>query len=185
MSNGLSPTDSTFLASSQFTTSIHCPCLCCHSFLWEYVVFLSGSKFVHGFHRLFMHVLPWRSNYQVRRVGIPLTGLTLPQCCAWPKAGPGFPTSYVLISFVVSEFEMRGGCSFRLYCWNCWPLLFKLSLYERRLFVLLSFVELLLTITVYTLFRWEVVVRFVKFCRIIVDHHCLNSLYMRGGCSFC
>ena len=147
MSKGLSPTDSTFLPSSQFTTSIHCPCLCCHSFLWEYVIFLSGIKSVQGFYRLCMHVLPWRSSYQEGRVGIPLRGLTLPQWCAWPKAGPGFPTSYVLVSFVVSEFEMRGDCSFRLYCWNCWPSLFKLSLDERWLFVLLILLELL-TITV-------------------------------------
>ena len=29
------------------------------------------------------------------RVGIPLTGLTLPHFCACIKPGPGFPTSHV------------------------------------------------------------------------------------------
>ena len=33
-SNGIKLTNYTFLASSQLTTSIHWPCLCCHSFLW-------------------------------------------------------------------------------------------------------------------------------------------------------
>jgi hypothetical protein len=37
----------------------------------------------------------WRSRYQEERVRIPLTGLTPPQFCACPKAGPGFPTSFL------------------------------------------------------------------------------------------
>jgi hypothetical protein len=51
---------------------------------------------------------------------------------------------------------------------------FKLSLDERWLFILLMLVELL-TITVLTFFRWEVIVCFVDIGRI-VDHHCLNFL---------
>jgi hypothetical protein len=31
------------------------------------------------------------------RVGITLTGLTLPRLCACPKSAPGFPTSYVVV----------------------------------------------------------------------------------------
>ena len=38
--------------------------------------------------------------YQERRVGILLTGLTLPHFCACPKPEPGFPTSYVVVFFV-------------------------------------------------------------------------------------
>jgi len=33
--------------------------------------------------------------YQEGRVGIPLTVLTPPHLCAYPKPGPGFPMSYV------------------------------------------------------------------------------------------
>jgi len=32
----------------------------------------------------------WTSNYEEGRVGIQLTGLTLPLFCAFPKPGPGF-----------------------------------------------------------------------------------------------
>jgi hypothetical protein len=34
-------------------------------------------------------------------VGSPLTGLTPPHCCACPKLGPRFPTSYVLVLYCV------------------------------------------------------------------------------------
>ena len=66
---------------------------------------------------------------------------------------------------------MRDYCLFCWYWLNCWPSLFKLSLGKRLLFVLLILVELL-TITVYTFFRWEIIVCFVDVGRI-VDHHCL------------
>ena len=36
-----------------------------------------------------------RSSYQEERVGIPLTGLTLPHFNACPKPGTGFPITYV------------------------------------------------------------------------------------------
>ena len=47
----------------------------------------------------------WRLSYQEGRprFGIPLTCLTLPHFCACPKPGPGFPTSYVMVFFVLSE----------------------------------------------------------------------------------
>jgi hypothetical protein len=45
----------------------------------------------------------WRSNYQEGKVGIPLTGLTLPYVCACPKTGPGFPTFYVLVPYLYSN----------------------------------------------------------------------------------
>ena len=39
--------------------------------------------------------------------------LTLPHCCACPKPGPAFPTSYVMVFLcLVSSVKMRGDCSF-------------------------------------------------------------------------
>jgi len=35
--------------------------------------------------------------YQEGTVEIPLTGLILPHCCACPKPGPEYPTSYVMV----------------------------------------------------------------------------------------
>ena len=37
---------------------LHCPCLCCHSFLWYHVVFLSGSESLQGvfLNQLFIYV---------------------------------------------------------------------------------------------------------------------------------
>ena len=32
--------------------------------------------------------------------------------CAYPKPGPGFPTSYIVVCFHVQCFEMRGDCCF-------------------------------------------------------------------------
>lgn len=37
------------------------------------------------------------------RVGIPLIGKTPPHFCPFPKPGPGFPTSYVVIFFIFNE----------------------------------------------------------------------------------
>jgi len=43
----------------------------------------------------------WKFSYQERRVGIPLTP---PHFCACPKSGSEFSMSYVMVSFVFSEF---------------------------------------------------------------------------------
>ena len=86
-----------------------------------------------------------------------------PKCiyfCASPKPGPRLPTSKISHGLFL--------CS--MICSEMW------------LFVLLLTVELL-TITVYTLFRWEVIVCFVDIGGID-DHHCLNFLYVRGDCFF-
>jgi hypothetical protein len=56
-------------------------------------------------HRDFRMNIHWRSRYVEGRAGIPLTGLTIPLFCACPKSGPGFPTSYVVVFFVFSEFN--------------------------------------------------------------------------------
>ena len=42
---------------------------------------------------------------QLSRVGIPLTSLTLPHCCAFPKPGPGLPKPYVVVFFVIDGFK--------------------------------------------------------------------------------
>jgi len=46
-------------------------------------------------------VLDPHSIIKNRSVAIPLTVLTLPHFCAWPKTGPGFPTSHVSFLFAV------------------------------------------------------------------------------------
>jgi len=36
---------------------------------------------------------------------ITVTGLTPPHFCACPRPGPGFPTTYVVVFFLFSEFD--------------------------------------------------------------------------------
>ena len=55
------------------------------------------------------------------------TGLILPHFCACPKPGSVLPTSYVIFFYCVHWSEVRGGFSFCLYWWNCWP---KLNLFK-------------------------------------------------------
>jgi hypothetical protein len=72
-----------------------------------HVFFLSGSKSVHVFYRLFIYVLPLEIQFS-REQGCHLINcLTQPYFCACPKSGPGFPTSYmyVVVFFVISEFS--------------------------------------------------------------------------------
>jgi hypothetical protein len=67
------------------------PCFCCHLFLWEYVVFLSGCESGHVYYCLFIYVLPLKIQLWRGRAGILLTGLTQPHFYACPKPRPGFP----------------------------------------------------------------------------------------------
>ena len=46
--------------------------------------------------------------YQEGRVGIPLTVLNPPHCCAYPKPGPGFPMSCLEIHFPSQKFTCHG-----------------------------------------------------------------------------
>jgi len=79
-----------------------------------------------------------------KRVGIPLTSLTTPHCCACPKPRHVFPTSYAMVFFMFNDLMWElvvhvvdiGGIidqhclNFLLFCWywwNYWPALFKLS----------------------------------------------------------
>jgi hypothetical protein len=114
--------------SSKLTMSIHWPCKCtvhvyivilfCDS-MWSFWVEANLCSFL-----VVCLYCRWRSSYQERWVEITLTSLIPPHFCACLKPGPGFPTSYVVVFFVFSEFS-----------------------YDKRwLFVLLILVELL-TIT--------------------------------------
>ena len=60
------------------------------------------DKLYHIMLYYFINVVTLRSNYQEWRVGIPLIGLTPPPLYAYPKPGPGFPMSYVMVFFVFS-----------------------------------------------------------------------------------
>jgi len=84
------------------TLLLYCPCLCCHSILWLDVVFLCGSESVQIFNVCLYMYWRWRSSYQERRVGIPLTGLKPPHVCACSKLGPRFQR-HMSWSFFMSE----------------------------------------------------------------------------------
>jgi hypothetical protein len=60
---------------------------------------------LHIYSKSYTFVFRWRSNYQEGRFGIPLTGLTPLHLCVCPKQWPGFPMSYVVVFFVISEFN--------------------------------------------------------------------------------
>lgn len=52
----------------------------------------------------------WKHSYQKRRAMFLLTGLNRPHLCACHKAGIGFPTLYVVVSFLVQWVQLRWGC---------------------------------------------------------------------------
>jgi len=58
----------------------------------------------------------WRFSYYLGRVGISLTGLTLPYCCACPKPEPVLSMSYIVVFFCVPWVKVRDDCSFYWYC---------------------------------------------------------------------
>jgi hypothetical protein len=64
-----------------------------------------------------------------RGFGIPLSGLTPPHLCAYPKSGPRFPMSYV-VSFCVQWVNVCCDCPLCWYWWNCLPFLFKLNFHN-------------------------------------------------------
>ena len=66
-----------------------------------------------------------------RGVGIPLTGLTLPNFCACPKPGPGFPLIWPGL-FYVQWVEMRDACLFCWYRWTITVLTFFPYLYNQK-----------------------------------------------------
>ena len=67
-----------------------------------------------------------RSSYQK---WVSLMDLTQSDLYVCPKIGPRFPMSYVVVFFCAQWGKARKDCSFCWFWWNCWPLLFKLSLF--------------------------------------------------------
>jgi hypothetical protein len=138
MSKGFSPTDSSFLARGQLTTSIHLPCYCrVHIYV---VIHFDGNLFITVLSFICMYCR-WRISYQKRRVGIPLNGLTLPHLSACPNPGTWFSIVICRGLLVFSEFIsdesdclfcwnclsslFRGDCLFCWYWWNYWPSLLR------------------------------------------------------------
>jgi len=78
-----------------------------------------------------------RSSYQERRVGIPVTSLTLPHFCACFKSILGFP-SFCRGSICVQWVKMRDDYSFYWYWWKWWPSQFKLSFHKRLCAIAIS-----------------------------------------------
>jgi len=115
--NQIKSTYSSFLASSQFTTSIHCPCYCTvHVYV---VIHIDANlcRFVLSFVCMYCR---WRISYQKRRVGVPLTGFTLPHFCACPNPGTWFSIVICRGLLVFSEFSSNDSeCLFCWYWWNC------------------------------------------------------------------
>ena len=85
---------------------------------------MSGRESVHVFIACLHLCSYWRSNYQEGKIGISLIGLTPPHWMPVPSQNLDFQR-HMLRFFVEKLFEVRDSCSFCLYWWNCWPLLFK------------------------------------------------------------
>ena len=64
----------------------------------------------------------WRSKYQERRVGTPLSGLTPPYFMPIPNQDLDFQR---ITSWCFLCPELRSNCLFCWYWWNCWPSLLK------------------------------------------------------------
>ena len=72
--------------------------------MWSFWVDANLCRFIIAC--LYMNCL-WRPSYHEGTVGIPITVLTPPHFCAYPKPGHGFPTSYVVVFFCVQWFQLR------------------------------------------------------------------------------
>jgi len=66
------------------------------------VVFLSGRESVHVFIGCLYLYCRYRSNYQ-RGLGIPSICLAPPHFCVRPMPGPGFPSAYAMVFFVLND----------------------------------------------------------------------------------
>ena len=80
--------------------TIYCPCLCVHSSLLYYGVLLNGFESVYVFYRFLYMYCRWKSSFQE---GLdPIKQINPVTCCACPKPGPGFATSYVVFYYLCS-----------------------------------------------------------------------------------
>jgi hypothetical protein len=115
-----------------FNMLLYSPCLNCHSFLWWYVVFLSGCESVQVFFIicLWMHC-SWRSSYQEGRVTTLLNGLTTSHLL-YRSQTRTWNSNVICHGFLCSgsSVKIRDDCSFCWYWWNWWLSLFKLSFHK-------------------------------------------------------
>jgi hypothetical protein len=75
-----------------------CPCSCCNSFFFIVKCFVLVDANLHIFVlSAYICIVSVYPDIKIRRVGIPLTGLTPPYSHDYPKAGSGFPTQYVAV----------------------------------------------------------------------------------------
>ena len=77
---------------------------------------------------LVLDYMIWYSCIKNRRVGIPLTDLSLPHFCSCPKTRPELHISYVMVFFFMFN-EWRGEIIVS-FVENCWQSLFKLSFHN-------------------------------------------------------
>ena len=98
---------------------LYSPCLCCHTFLWQYLVFLSGSEYMHIFYRMFIYVIVVIDLIIERRLG-------------WNTINRFIWISNVICLglFVCSMSSVERWWFVLLYWEKCWPLLFKLSFHH-------------------------------------------------------
>ena len=98
---------------------LYFPCLCCHTFLWQYLVFLSGREYMHIFYRMFIYVIVIIDLIIERRLG-------------WNTINRFIWISNVICLglFVCSMSSVERWWFVLLYWEKCWPLLFKLSFHH-------------------------------------------------------
>jgi hypothetical protein len=110
---------------------LYCTCLCCHSFLWYSVVFLSGTENVYRIMFVYKIDLHCRLRSDYQEGGTPLNGLTLPHFCVCPNYTSTWISNVICRCLLcVQWFEVGGDCSFCWYRSNCWPSLFKLPCHD-------------------------------------------------------
>ena len=110
------------VSSSHLTMSIHWPCYCTVNVYMLSVIFMivhvcglfEWKHSVQIFYCLFISV--FSSEIYLSDWGIPLTGLTPPHCCTYPKPGPEFLMLYVMVLFVFNDSML----SFVLWRWPSW-----------------------------------------------------------------
>ena len=103
---------------------------------------------------------------------------TKPYICAYNKSGPWFLTSWHMLwsFFCVQRVKVEGW-----YLWKCWPLnclnpVTYLCLSKTRTWISNVICHGLFCVQ-WVQLRWEVTVHFVDIGEII-DHHCLNFLFI-------
>ena len=162
-----------FLASSQLTTSIYCPCnwiihvnvvvYFCDS-MWIFWMDVNLCMFFNIC--LYMHC-HWRFTCLDGGVRIPLTGFAPQHFYVCTKPGLWFSTSYIVIFFMFNDlwwdvmvcfvdigWTVDPPCLFCWYWLNCWPSLFVLLILVELLTLPVCFVDISWTVDPPCLFCW-------------------------------